>query len=135
MAFWVAHQSTNQPGDKIVKNLCTFLCQDTDQTPPFATHKQQLKGILSFQSAMKEERTQPHRNGKDKTVTETPSTEDTGKARLARRGAGLAFNQLSCRFRQNLFVVVPSMWQTMCGALLTAFESGRVSCFSLADYY
>ncbi len=39
-----------QPPGKIVKNLCTFLCQDIDQTPMFAFNKHIEAGILSSKS-------------------------------------------------------------------------------------
>ncbi|KAJ7184295.1 SNF2 superfamily chromatin remodeling protein [Mycena filopes] len=97
----------SQPPDKIVKNLCTFLCQDhTD-------------GILSFQDATKA--VSNGKDAKDKTP-ELPKPDEASRARLSRRGAGLAFNQLSGKFGPKLLDVIPNMWQFMAGGLLSAFQ-------------
>lgn len=107
-----------QPPDKIVKNLCTFLCQDTENTPTFAFNRKQLDGILSYQGYR---------------VTDKPSTKpidsensnENQKSRLSRRGAGFAFDQLSSKFGHRLLDVVPNMWSSMTGGLLSAFQNGR----------
>jgi TATA-binding protein-associated factor len=46
------------------------------------------------------------------------------KRRLSRRGAGLAFVQLSTQFGENLLEVIPKMWQSMAGGVLTACSTG-----------
>ena len=104
-----------QPPDKIVKNLCTFLCQDVERTPTFAYHKKHLSGILSFQNASK-----AAENG----VSEEDKAESREKARLSRRGAGLAFVELSTKFGEKLLETVPKMWQSMAGGILTACSTG-----------
>ncbi|KIJ63251.1 hypothetical protein HYDPIDRAFT_113216 [Hydnomerulius pinastri MD-312] len=116
--FCVQHNIA-QPPDKIVKNLCTFLCQDVEQTPTFAYSRTVFKGILTLQSWSK---TTPNKAGKeDQEKGETPkSEEEAAKARLSRRGAGLAFNQLSAKFGARLLDVIPKMWQSMAGGLLSA---------------
>jgi TATA-binding protein-associated factor len=48
--FCVDH-NLMQPPDKIVKNLCTFLCQDAEQTPTFSYTTTILDGIISFQGS------------------------------------------------------------------------------------
>lgn len=101
-----------QPPDKIVKNLCTFLCQDVGQTPTFSYAKKHLGGILSF-SKLASEGSQP-----------PPSAEDAAKARLSRRGARLAFEELSVKFGPRLLDVVPKMWHSMAGGLLSACATG-----------
>lgn len=103
-----------QPPDKIVKNLCTFLCQDVDQTPTFAFSRKHLDGILSFN------KTASPVNGKG----DAQVAEDAAKARLSRRGASLAFVQLSDKFGHTLLEVVPKMWQSMAGGLLSACTGG-----------
>ncbi|KAJ7739654.1 SNF2 superfamily chromatin remodeling protein [Mycena maculata] len=113
----------SQPPDKIVKNLCTFLCQDVEQTPTFAFMRKHADGILSFQEAMK-----PAANGKDAgkekdKIVEIPKPDEASKARLSRRGAGLAFDQLSTKFGPRLLDVIPNMWQFMAGGLISAFQS------------
>ncbi|KAL4253953.1 TATA-binding protein-associated factor Mot1 [Abortiporus biennis] len=98
-----------QPPDKIVKNLCTFLCQDVDQTPTFAFARKFHEGILSFTKSTSQT------NGNS-----APSADDAAKARLSRNGASLAFIELSRRFGGRLLDVVPKMWQSMAGGLLSA---------------
>ncbi|KAI0927991.1 hypothetical protein AcW2_004145 [Taiwanofungus camphoratus] len=111
-----------QPPDKIVKNLCTFLCQDVDQTPTFAYSRRILDGILSFRKLPAAQS-----NGKEGTQKDIPSPEDTAKARLSRRGARLAFEQLSTKFGSRLLDVIPRMWQSMAGGLLSACTVDSVS--------
>lgn len=57
------------------------------------------------------------------------SPEDAAKARLSRRGARLAFSQLSAKFGPRLLDVVPKMWQSMAGGLLSACATGMIVCF------
>ncbi|EMD34416.1 hypothetical protein CERSUDRAFT_117290 [Gelatoporia subvermispora B] len=104
-----------QPPDKIVKNLCTFLCQDVGQTPTFSYAKKHLGGILSF-SKLASEGSQP-----------PPSAEDAAKARLSRRGARLAFEELSVKFGPRLLDVVPKMWHSMAGGLLSACATDSIA--------
>ncbi|KAJ7349156.1 SNF2 superfamily chromatin remodeling protein [Mycena albidolilacea] len=113
--------SISQPPDKIVKNLCTFLCQDVEQTPAFALTRKLTDGILSFQNANKAATNGKEGKEKDK-VAEIPKPDDGSKTRLSRRGAGLAFNQLSSKFGARLLDVIPNMWQFMAGGLISAFQ-------------
>lgn len=106
---------TTIPLQKIVKNLCAFLCQDAEFTPTFS--EQPSEGILSF----KRETVTPGR-GKDKDVQTV--SEETIKSRLTRRGAHLAFVALSNKFGPGLFQVLPAMWECMCGSLLETYRSG-----------
>ncbi|KIM49246.1 hypothetical protein M413DRAFT_438417 [Hebeloma cylindrosporum] len=116
--FCVEHKLT-QPPDKIVKNLCTFLCQDVDQTPTFAYSRTLMDGILSFQvEGAPKPKTTKVVNGDP----ESEKVQEAQKAQLARRGASQAFNQLSAKFGANLLEVVPSMWQSMAGGLLSACQ-------------
>ncbi|OCH89091.1 SNF2 chromatin remodeling protein [Obba rivulosa] len=109
-----------QPPDKIVKNLCTFLCQDVGQTPTFAYAKKFLDGILSFSKSAIDGAPSP------------PSTEDADKARLSRRGARLAFEELSTKFGPRLLEVVPKMWHSMAGGLLSACATDSVAAMDVA---
>jgi TATA-binding protein-associated factor len=105
----------SQPPDKIVKNLCTFLCQDVERTPTFAYHKKHLSATLSFQNAPKVV---------ENNVPEDEKAENREKARLSRRGAGLAFVELSTKFGAKLLEVIPNMWQSMAGGVLVACSTG-----------
>ncbi|KIM55938.1 hypothetical protein SCLCIDRAFT_1220776 [Scleroderma citrinum Foug A] len=118
--FCVQH-NISQPPDKIVKNLCTFLCQDVEQTPTFAYSRTTLKGILALQSWLKTGNSKVGKDTQDKDKNEVLKSEDeAAKARLSRRGASLAFQQLSAKFTSQLLDVIPKMWQSMAGGLLSA---------------
>lgn len=110
-----ALHSLSQPPDKIVKNLCTFLCQDVERTPTFAYHKKHLSATLSFQNASK---------AVENSTPEDDKAESKEKARLSRRGAGLAFVELSTKFGEKLLEVIPNMWQSMAGGVLIACSTG-----------
>ena len=90
-----AIHSLAQPPGKIVKNLSTFLCQDVERTPTFAHHRKTTDGVLSFTSAHKAQE-----NGG--TATSAAEEVRLDKSRISRRGARLAFEQLSARFRSQL---------------------------------
>ncbi|EPQ58588.1 SNF2 chromatin remodeling protein [Gloeophyllum trabeum ATCC 11539] len=112
-----AHHNLTQPPDKIVKNLCTFLCQDTEHTPTFAYHRKVMDGILSFHGASRG----GHANGKDAArKEESVAPDEAFKSRLSRRGASLAFVELSNSFGVRLLEVIPGMWHCMAGGLLSA---------------
>ena len=121
--FCAQHQLA-QPPDKIVRNLCTFLCQDVEQTPTFTFHRKTLNGVLSF--AKSSSGAAP--NGKD-----AKQAEDPAKARLSRRGARLAFEKLSVKFGPTLLESVPKMWQAMAGGLLSACATGAFTFTSYLD--
>ncbi|KAG9318204.1 hypothetical protein JVU11DRAFT_284 [Chiua virens] len=111
--FCVQH-NINQPPDKIVKNLCTFLCQDVEQTPTFAYSRTIYKGILTLQTWSK---IAPGKGGKE---TQAEGEAVKTRTKLSRRGAGLAFDRLSTKFGPRLLEAIPKMWQSMAGGLLSA---------------
>lgn len=116
-----AQHNISQPPDKIVKNLCTFLCQDVDQTPTFSYSRTMLKGILSLQLWSKVAASKNVKEVQDKEKGEVSKSEgEAAKAKLSRRGASLAFQQLSAKFGPRLLDVIPKMWQSMAGGLLSA---------------
>lgn len=114
----------SQPPDKIVKNLCTFLCQDVEQTPTFAYSRKLIEGINSFQVAMPGATKGKEVNG-DAERSEPDKQADSRKARLARRGAAQAFQQLSTKFEAKMLEVIPNMWQSIAGGLLSACQGGK----------
>lgn len=107
----------SQPPDKIVKNLCTFLCQDVEKTPTFVYSRKFTNGILSFQDSAT-------KDGTKVKASEVPRADEGRKSQLARRGASLAFDQLSARFGAGMFKAIPTMWQSMAGGLVSAFRTG-----------
>src|SRR5882762_2159351 len=122
--FCVQH-NLSQPPDKIVKNLCTFLCQDVEKTPTFAFMRKHLSAILSFQNPSAATDPGPKDGSKGDSIE---------KARLSRRGAGLAFVQLSTRFGPKLLDAIPKMWQSMAGGLLSACDAGTSIYFSFIGW-
>lgn len=96
-----------------------------EQTPTFAFTRKYTDGILSFRAATPAP--QVKEPGKDK--AEPDKMEEVRKARLARRGAGLAFDQLSSKFGPHLFDVIPNMWPSMAGGLVSTFRAGHSSNF------
>ena len=121
--FCVDH-NLMQPPDKIVKNLCTFLCQDAEQTPTFSYSTTILDGILSFQGSkaiatLAESSKKGRASGTD--------SGDAIKSHITRRGSVLAFVELSNKFGPRLLDVVPKMWNSMAGGLASACNSGALS--------
>ena len=78
--FCAQHQLA-QPPDKIVRNLCTFLCQDMERTPTFELHRKRHGAILSFGAAHR-----PHE--KDKENGASSSGAAGGKAAAAPPSGG-----------------------------------------------
>lgn len=114
----------NQPPEKIVRNLCTFLCQDIDQTPAFNMTMQAEKGILSTKAILSGEGLAPNGKSLKGSNAQADLPTEASKAKISRRGAELAFKQLSAKFAQDLFVRVPKMWEFMAGGLLAAYTNG-----------
>ena len=114
-----------QPPEKIVKNLCTFLCQDVEQTPAFALTKNTDKGILSVKSILTTDAQTSNGRGM-KGVHADVLSDEAAKAKISRRGAELAFQQLSLKFGNTLFERVPKMWEFIAGGLLAAFQTGMM---------
>ncbi|SGY46516.1 BQ5605_C001g00442 [Microbotryum silenes-dioicae] len=109
------------PSDKIVKNLCTFLCQDKTRTPIFADEMNAAQGILTLK--YKPARGEAVKELKEKEV----ESAEVATARVTFRGAQLALAQLSIRFGDDLLEQVPRLWSGMSEGLLAAFASGDVN--------
>ncbi|GAA6004805.1 DNA-binding ATPase [Rhodotorula paludigena] len=110
------------PSDKLVKNLCTFLCQDTSRTPIFSATKATSAGILTLVY-------NPARGTAEKASAKEAAqveSEDEAAAKLVFRGAQLALSQLAARFGPELLDRVPKLWSCMADALLEVFASANV---------
>ncbi|TRM59955.1 hypothetical protein BD626DRAFT_572350 [Schizophyllum amplum] len=105
--------------DKIIKNLCTFLCKDTALTPTFAYWKQR-EGILSAHGLRPAD---AQKNGKAAKVDDVGEG-DPASNQISARGATMAFRGLSTRFGPDLLEVVPNMWVSIAGGLLGEFNAG-----------
>ena len=114
------------PSDKLVKNLCAFLCQDVSRTPIFAATKSSSAGILTLQ--YNPARGTAEKSAKDKAVE--VESDEVKAAKLVYRGAQLALSELAERFGPALLERVPKLWSCMADALLEVFASGACRSFS-----
>lgn len=106
-------QARVNPNDKIVKNLCTFLCSDPLLTPVFADN-QQLGGIQSLQK--------PDTPAQAKTSKESSAANvQLSEQELMRRGAETALKELCDRFGEHLFQDIPKVWECMAGKLQSVY--------------
>ncbi|KAF8744257.1 chromatin remodeling protein, partial [Rhizoctonia solani] len=108
------------PAEKIVKNLCAFVCQDTEVTPVFSQSRRVLSGVLTVKS-MSAKVSQTHGRSKDEGAAELP---EMTKARVIKRGAQLALTRLGQLFGAELFTRLKQMWDSMVGGLMYAFGEG-----------
>lgn len=106
------------PSDKIVKNLCAFLCQDVSQTPIFSVAKSLSSELLTLEY-------QPARGLATKETKESNIvSEEVLATRLVYHGAQLALEELSRKFGATLLESVPKLWSCMSESILTTFASG-----------
>ncbi|KPV76382.1 uncharacterized protein RHOBADRAFT_52398 [Rhodotorula graminis WP1] len=110
------------PSDKLIKNLCAFLCQDVSRTPIFAATKTSSAGILTLQ--YNPARGTVDKPAKDKAVE--VESDEVKAAKLVYRGAQLALSELAERFGPLLLERVPKLWSCMADALLEVFSSGDI---------
>ncbi|KAK9470101.1 uncharacterized protein V1510DRAFT_432401 [Dipodascopsis tothii] len=95
--------------DKMIKNLCAFLCIDTSEVPEFHHNERLESAILSL---FKEE--------------ERPDSKDAAaykrearRAKIKRRGAKLALDELAAMFGADLFAKAPKLKECMLAPLQT----------------
>ena len=117
--YCVSPAAKSNPSDKIVKNLCAFVCQDTTRVAIFANSKNVREGILS----MNEPAVVAKGPGRTSTKEGAVESEEVLQGKLIRRGAAAALAQLADLFGERLFEVVPMLWQCMSSALLRSFGS------------
>lgn len=103
--------------EKLTKNLNAFLCVDTSEVPEFHRNASLEDAILSLR---KEEDRKDHQ---DQAAFEREAKE----ARIKRRGAKEALEQLSVRFGNNLFDNVPKLKECIEEPLKQAFYGKRHS--------
>lgn len=102
----------NVVSDKVTKNLISFLCVDTSEVPIFHVNSGLKDSILSLR---KEEDRREHA---DQAAFEREARE----ARIKRRGAKEALEQLAKTFGDELFTKVPKIRACIEDPLHTAFE-------------
>ncbi|KZO97896.1 SNF2 superfamily chromatin remodeling protein [Calocera viscosa TUFC12733] len=98
---------------KVVKNLCTFLCQDDSRTPLFDSRMKE--GIITLRSAGS--------NGA-KTKEDENAVITESSLKLQRRGCESALRQLAHIFGPDLVEGVPALWEAMADNLVQAFKNG-----------
>ncbi|CBQ68835.1 related to MOT1-transcriptional accessory protein [Sporisorium reilianum SRZ2] len=125
--YCVSPAAKSNPSDKIVKNLCAFVCQDTTRVAIFAASKDEREGILS----MNEPAVVPKGPGRTSTKDEPVESEEVLQGKLIRRGAAAALAQLADLFGEKLFEAVPMLWQCMSSSLLSTFGSTAAEADSL----
>lgn len=118
----------NDPSDKIVKNVCTFLCQDQSITPLFSASKGEKNAILSLKH-VGTSTSSPQKQGDKNAANGTAVPDDTSdpssaKTRLVRRGAEMAVRMLSERYEDRILAQIPKLWSCMSEGLLRAFHAG-----------
>ncbi|KAI9477717.1 MAG: hypothetical protein EXX96DRAFT_567910 [Benjaminiella poitrasii] len=102
-------KARTNPNDKIIKNLCTFLCSDATVTPVLENN--QIKsGILSI---VKED------SGKNTTKDEL--TQEQKDAQLMKRGAELALRELCDTFGDRVFDIVPKLKECISQRIMEIF--------------
>jgi TATA-binding protein-associated factor len=104
------------PNDKIVKNLCTFLCSDPTTTPDIQNNHEK-EGILSLHKAKEPDKTSSSgdASGEDERLK---------SQKLIRRGAETALREFATQFGPELFEVVPKLWTCMRSSLDSIFNYG-----------
>ncbi|TKY89152.1 hypothetical protein EX895_001683 [Sporisorium graminicola] len=125
--YCVSPAAKSNPSDKIVKNLCAFVCQDTTRVAIFAASKNAREGILS----MNEPAVAPRGPGRASAKDEPVESEEVIQGKLIRRGAAAALAQLADLFGEKLFDAVPMLWQCMSNSLLSTFGSSAAGADAL----
>lgn len=121
----------SNPSDKIVKNVCSFLCQDATMTPLFTKFKTTTKGIITPRDVGGSEQ-----NGASVVPTSkvaalgvaavNDEVEDDAnrKTKLVRRGAEYCLQALASKFESTLFEQVPRLWMGAAQSLATMTAEG-----------
>jgi len=111
------------PPNKIVQNLATFLCSDTEFVPVFESNRTVLDAVLSFKTTATP--------AKPNDVPDTSSK--PSKLGVARRGAQGAFIGLSQRFSERLFESTPKLWELISKNLLETYSNdGELTVFGMS---
>ncbi|CAJ0752198.1 15832_t:CDS:10 [Entrophospora sp. SA101] len=105
------------PNDKIVKNLCTFLCSDTTVTPEFQQNNNKREGILSLQKAKESDKNTTSSTSSSNGDFNLTDDDKIKSQKLIRRGAETALKEFASQFGSKLFEIVPKLWHCMHNSL------------------
>ena len=114
--YYSKNASGRGPFDKIIGNLVKFYCIDTSETPEFTPNISFKESILSLR---KEEDRREHPDA-------AKYEAEARAAKITRRGAKEAFDQLNGVFNRNLFVSAPTLLEKI-SSPIKAFGSSLPS--------
>ncbi|KAK0546804.1 TATA-binding protein-associated factor mot1 [Tilletia horrida] len=120
----------NNPSDKVVKNLCAFVCQDTTRTAVFSDTINVREGILSLDAeiAAANVKAGPGRpSAGSAAAVEANDTEEVRQGKLIRRGAERALCELATLFDARLLDQVPALRSAIWDSIQAAAPSGSSS--------
>ncbi|RKP24489.1 hypothetical protein SYNPS1DRAFT_23436, partial [Syncephalis pseudoplumigaleata] len=105
------------PADKIIKNICGFLCADASNTPVLET-QQQTEGILSLSDTATDATPASSsgggkRRGRALLAAPVDETPEAREVRLIRRGAEMALREMAVQFEGRLFDDLPKLWASL----------------------
>ncbi|KAG8861908.1 TATA-binding protein-associated factor mot1 [Tulasnella sp. 330] len=118
------------PAEKVVKNLCTFVCADGSLTPVFADSTHLLNGIASNKRPLPAAAAARGRKPAIPKV-EVVELEKMSPEKLQRRGALMALSNFGERMGPQLFERLPKLWQRMASGLMDTYSSDTLA--SVAD--
>ncbi|KAL7313291.1 TATA-binding protein-associated factor mot1, variant 3 [Mucor circinelloides] len=123
-------QSRVNPNDKIIKNLCTFLCSDTTVTPVLEENQTKL-GILSIQK----EETGGKAGAAAAANAKEVLTQEQKDAQLMKRGAEISLRKLCDTFGDRVFEIVPKLMQCISQKVVETFpeNSDGTNSVEMAD--
>lgn len=95
------------PNNKILKNICTFLCVDSDLTPK--VNPEDLDGILIL---MQSQRSAEKTSGGKRNMSDIDQI-NARAMEVQRRGAVLLLKAVAIHFGENLPSKVPYLWDSI----------------------
>lgn len=96
-------QSASVPVDKMVKNLCVFLCVDTSEVPEFEPNAEFKDIILSLRKE----------DAKADAASQALHQREAKMAKVKRRGAIQSLKELAQLYGSNLFEKIPKILECM----------------------
>ncbi|KAG9004846.1 TATA-binding protein-associated factor mot1 [Tulasnella sp. JGI-2019a] len=110
------------PAEKVVKNLCTFVCADGSLTPVFADCTHLLKGIASNKKPLPTATAAVRGRKPAVPKVEVAEPEKFSPEKLQRRGALMALSNFGDRMGPQLFERLPKLWQRMASGLMDTYS-------------
>lgn len=102
--------------DKLIKNLCAFLCVDISETPEFHRHVDLRHVIYSLKKGVEND-----------ALYEKSLGRETKDAKIKHLGAQMALEGMATRFEDNLFEMIPKLAEWIFTPLHKAFSQDASS--------